>query len=155
MEINCTRVYIRCFVIIELFLFHYCQFKKKFVFPKLLVPCGQLLAEVNIPPFSSVQFSQLPQRGFLRGRGSWYNGYAYTGKDISDLFRLCPPVRYAPPPPPPVTEHVPLHNKSLCKNMTRASGGANNMRPLSWGGGGRNGKDPTYHMILTSFDSSK
>ena len=26
--------------------------------------------------------------------------------------------------------------------MARASGGANNMRPLSWGGGGTNGKDP-------------
>ena len=30
-----------------------------------------------------------------------------------------PPVRYAPP----VTEHVPLHSKSLWKNMARASGG--------------------------------
>ena len=52
---------------------------------------------------------------------------------------------FVPPPPqyvmrPPVTEHVPLHSKSLCKNMARASGGANNMLcamlPLSWGGGG-------------------
>ena len=37
---------------------------------------------------------------------------------------------------PPVAEHVPLHSKSLCKNIARASGGgggANNMRPLSWG----------------------
>ena len=54
-----------------------------------------------------------------------------------------PPVRYAPL----VTEHVSLHSKSLCKNMARASGGANNMRPLSFGGGvgwggGTNGKDP-------------
>ena len=49
-----------------------------------------------------------------------------------------PPVRYAPP----VTEHVPLLiSKSLCKNKARASGGANNIRPLSWGGGGTNGKD--------------
>ena len=43
-------------------------------------------------------------------------------KENRDLFRLCPP-----PPPvlyaPPVTEHVELHIKSLCKNMTRASGG--------------------------------
>ena len=30
-----------------------------------------------------------------------------------------PPVRYAPP----VTEHVPLHGISSCKNMARASGG--------------------------------
>ena len=37
----------------------------------------------------------------------------------TDLFRLCPPVRYAPP----VTEHVSLHSKSLCKNIARASGG--------------------------------
>ena len=42
-----------------------------------------------------------------------------------------PPVRYATPPPP-VTEHVSLHGISLCKNIARASGGANNMRPLSW-----------------------
>ena len=35
---------------------------------------------------------------------------------------------------PPVTEYVPLHSKSLSKNMARASGGANNMRPLSWEG---------------------
>ena len=46
------------------------------------------------------------------------------------------------PPPPPVTEHVPLKSKSLCKNMARASGGANNMRPLSWGEGGTNVTDP-------------
>ena len=40
------------------------------------------------------------------------------------------PVRYAPS----VTEHVPLHSKSLYKNMARAAGGAvgaNNMHPLS------------------------
>ena len=52
-----------------------------------------------------------------------------------DLFRLCPP-----PPPvrydPSVTEHVPLHSKSLCKNIARGSGCANYMHPLSWGGGG-------------------
>ena len=53
-----------------------------------------------------------------------------------------PPVRYAPP----VREHVPLHSKSLCKNMARASGGANNMRPLS-GGGGTNEKDPKKLMV--------
>ena len=31
---------------------------------------------------------------------------------------------------PQVTEHVPLHSKSLRKNMTRESESANNMRPL-------------------------
>ena len=47
------------------------------------------------------------------------------------IFLVCaPPVRYAPP----VLEHVPLHGKSLCKDLERASVGANNMRPLSWGG---------------------
>ena len=40
-----------------------------------------------------------------------------------------PPKRFAPPD----TEHVPLHIESLCKNKSHASGGANNMRPLSWG----------------------
>ena len=56
------------------------------------------------------------------------------------IFSVC-----APPPPhthththsstlcSPVTEHVSLHSKSLCKNMARASGGANNMQPLIWG----------------------
>ena len=28
--------------------------------------------------------------------------------------------------------------------MARASGGANNMQPLSWGEGGTNGKDPRF-----------
>ena len=32
-----------------------------------------------------------------------------------------------------VTERVPLHSKSLCKIMARASGGANNMCTQSWG----------------------
>ena len=52
-------------------------------------------------------------------------------------FPFVPPlVRFAPP----VTEHVPLHSKSLCKNMARATGGANNMRPLCREG--TIGKDP-------------
>ena len=55
----------------------------------------------------------------------------------NDLFRLCPP-QYVMRPP--VTEHVPLHSKSLCINMARASGCAINMRPLSWGCTNR--KDP-------------
>ena len=32
--------------------------------------------------------------------------------------------------------------------MARASGGANNMRPLSWGGG-TNGKDPLFLCMLS------
>ena len=54
---------------------------------------------------------------------------------------------------PPVTEPVPLHSKSLCKNFASTSDGANNMRPLRWGGGGSNGKDPTIHVfpIFYSF----
>ena len=48
------------------------------------------------------------------------------------IVSVYPPVRYTPL----VTEQVPLHSKSQCKNMTRASGfggGANDMHPLSWG----------------------
>ena len=47
---------------------------------------------------------------------------------------------YATPSPAPVTKQPPLHSKSLCKDMARASGGAHNMNPLSWGVG-TNGKD--------------
>ena len=80
------------------------------------------------------------------GRRITYGGGGGTnGKDPkilstenSDLFRLCPPVRYAPtpthPPPPQIKHHVPLHSKSLSKNMARASFVAINMHPLTWGG---------------------
>ena len=65
-------------------------------------------------------------------------------------FPFVPQPPHPPPPHPPTlvlyappdTENVPLHSKLLCKNMARASGGggggggvANNMHPLSWGGG--------------------
>ena len=52
-------------------------------------------------------------------------------KRIEDLFCLRLPV----------TEHVP-YNKSLCKNMVRASGVAKNMHPLQigWGGGAQTEK---------------
>ena len=43
----------------------------------------------------------------------------------------------------PVTEHSPLHINYFCKNG-HASGGANNMHPISGGGGGgANVKDPS------------
>ena len=41
--------------------------------------------------------------------------------ECSDLFRVCPPPQSTVCAP--VTEHVPLHSKSLCKNIARASGG--------------------------------
>ena len=54
----------------------------------------------------------------------------------------------------PVTEHVPLR-QSLCKIVARASGGANNMHPLSWGGGGRKTATAciyyTFSQIKESF----
>ena len=57
---------------------------------------------------------------------NWCNAYFRVNKFSlgSFPFVLPPP----PPPPPvryaaPVTEHVPLHIKSLGKNMARASGG--------------------------------
>ena len=55
----------------------------------------------------------------------------YKGRCIfvtDDIF-LIGSFPFVPPPPPqyvmrpPVTEHVPLHSKSLCKNIARASGG--------------------------------
>ena len=56
-------------------------------------------------------------------------------KQIFCILSVCVPhpVRYAPP----VTEHVPLYSISLCKNTARASGGENNMHPLSWWWGGQ------------------
>ena len=52
---------------------------------------------------------------------------------------------------PSVTEHVPLHAKSLCKNIARASGGANNMHPLSWGGGGGHKRKRSSIFVLVLF----
>ena len=51
---------------------------------------------------------------------------------MSDRFRLCPLPQYVMQPP--VTERVPLHKKSLSKNIGHAPGDANNMHPLTWGG---------------------
>ena len=69
-----------------------------------------------------------------------------------DLFRLCPP-QYVMHPP--VIEHVSLHSKPLYKNMA-ASGGVNNMHPLSWGGGGgghkqKRSKDLENYMVLKCY----
>ena len=41
---------------------------------------------------------------------------------LGGIFSVVPP-QYVMLPP--VTEHVPLHSKSLCENMARASGGWN------------------------------
>ena len=54
-----------------------------------------------------------------------------------------PPVRYAPPD----AEHVPLHSKSSCKNMARASGGCKYYAPSKLGGG-TNEKDPKKKLPL-------
>ena len=77
-----------------------------------------------------------------------------------------PPIRYAPPPPPPPSVvstlwtpppppvNVPLQSKSLCKNMSRAPGGANIIQPLSWGGGAQ--KEKIYmHIASPSCGQSK
>ena len=51
-------------------------------------------------------------------------------EQISDLFHLCPLVRYDPP----VTEHVLTYSGSLFKNMAHASGYTNNLRAMrGWG----------------------
>ena len=54
---------------------------------------------------------------------------------------------------PTITEHVSLNSELYCKNMARALGDANNMCPLSWGGGGtQTEKIPffsqTYFIII-------
>ena len=65
-------------------------------------------------------------------------------------FPLClpprAPVRYAPPSPA-VTDQVQLQSNSLCKNMARASWGANNLHSLSWGGG-RRAQTEKMHKVI-------
>ena len=51
---------------------------------------------------------------------------------------------------PSVSEQMPLHSKSSCKNMARASGGgggANNMHPLSWGTQTEKIRPPPYYSL--------
>ena len=54
-----------------------------------------------------------------------------------------PPVRYAPPG----THYVSLPSKSLTKNMALPSEGANNMHPLSYGGGGHKRKRSKRYLL--------
>ena len=70
---------------------------------------------------------------------------------ICDVVKYLGSFPFVPPQyvmRPPVTEHVPLHSKSLCKNHVRL-GCANNMRPLSWGG--TNEKDPIFDSQGVGF----
>ena len=48
----------------------------------------------------------------------------------------------------PHAKHVPLISKSLCESMTRASGGANYMHPLS---GSTLGKGPTFQLLYPAL----
>ena len=59
----------------------------------------------------------------------------WSSLEIEDLFFRCAPPQYVMHPP--VTEHVPFHSKSSCKNMACASGGGVQIL-----GRGTNGKDP-------------
>ena len=62
----------------------------------------------------------------------------------SDLYRLCLPVLHAHP----ITEHVPLNSKTVCKNISRVVGGANNIQ-LSWGG--TNIKHPKTQLFQLKY----
>ena len=55
---------------------------------------------------------------------------------------------------PPVTEHVPLHSKSLCKNMARefGGGGGGYMHPLSFGRGAQ--ISLLNKGVITSFEEA-
>ena len=57
---------------------------------------------------------------------------------IGIFFCALPSVRHALS----VTEHAPIHSKSLYKNMERCRRGANNVHPLGWARS--NGKDPKF-----------
>ena len=58
--------------------------------------------------------------------------FLYVNEKYEDLFRLCPPVRYARP----FSEQVSLHGKSLCKNIGPTKLGATN------------GKDPNTRRTI-------
>ena len=58
-----------------------------------------------------------------------------------------PPVRYAPPD----AEHVPLHSKSSCKNMARASGGCKYYAPSKLGGGGGHKRKRSKKEVAFSY----
>ena len=69
------------------------------------------------------------------------------------IFSVCAPSQYVMyVMRPPVTELVPLHNKSLYKNMTRASGGSKYYAPTKVGAGeGEKGTGPerlTARLLL-------
>ena len=81
--------------------------------------------------------------GAIMGKTQFLFSRLCTYNELKDglinlrIFSVCAPLPLSTLCTPQVTEHVPLHSKALCKNMARASGGANNMQPLSlWGGGG-------------------
>ena len=62
----------------------------------------------------------------VQARNNWCENVNIPGSPFrSRIFSVCAPPPPPPPPPqyvmlPPVTEHVPLHSKSLCENMARA-----------------------------------
>ena len=67
-----------------------------------------------------------------------------TGRKRFGSFLFVPPVRYAPP----VTEHVPLHSNTLCNYIACA----NNMHPLSGGGGGGLAQTEKIQRFISSLE---
>ena len=77
-------------------------------------------------------------------------------------FLFVTPHSPPPPPPPPVRYASPssraraiTYSESLCKNMSRPSGGATNLRPLSFGGGGGGGHKRKRSPHFRSFYTKK
>ena len=64
----------------------------------------------------------------------WFSPKSYQ---LKDLFRLCPPSTLCAPQLQSTCHYIVNHYVKL---LHVRLGGANNMRPLSWGG--TNGKDP-------------
>ena len=69
--------------------------------------------------------------------------------DLPVVHPLPLPVRYAPPPP--VTEHVSFLSKSFCKIWHVRLVVANNMRALSWGGGGGGAETEKIRMRYDEY----
>ena len=75
---------------------------------------GLIIALYLMLNVEALRFQIVLETGTLNGAGKRSNQFFYSRS-------VCPPPKYVMRPP--VTENVPLHSKSLCKNVAHAFGG--------------------------------